>query len=177
MLSILSAKSSPGCRFLGLHWVGRVCHKGSMTQNLLSTSRSLPIALLRAREKVMGPIRAMLSDAGVTEQQWRVLRVLQESGPLDPTRIADRACLLLPSLTRILQKLEDKALIRREPDKTDGRKQIVQISANGAALIEANFETSMALVYQLRDQMGADRYEALLDLLNDLDATETGQAQ
>jgi hypothetical protein len=29
------------------------------------TGRSLPIALLRAREKVMGPIRLMLADAGV----------------------------------------------------------------------------------------------------------------
>jgi hypothetical protein len=69
------------------------------------TNRSLPIALLRAREKVMGPIRAMLADVGVTEQQWRVLRVLAERGTLDPTEIADRSCLLMPSLTRILQTL------------------------------------------------------------------------
>ena len=74
-----------------------------MTDHLTAplTNRSLPIALLRAREKVMGPIRAMLSDVGVTEQQWRVLRVLDERGPLDPTEIADRSVLLLPRLTRI----------------------------------------------------------------------------
>lgn len=142
-----------------------------MTKNLLSTSRSLPIALLRARERVMGPIRGMLADVGVTEQQWRVLRVLHETGPMDPTRIAEQACLLLPSLTRILQKLDDKALIRRKPDKSDKRKQIVQISAGGAALIEANFDTSVALMEKVRDQMGPDRYEALLDLLNELDAS------
>lgn len=144
-----------------------------MSNNSLSTARSLPIALLRAREKVMGPIRAMLTDVGVTEQQWRVLRVLHESGPLDPTRIADRACLLLPSLTRILQKLEDKQLIQREPDKSDGRKQVVQVTSNGSALIEANLETSMVLVQQLRDRMGPPRYEALLDLLNELDAIDS----
>lgn len=147
-----------------------------MTNNPLSTARSLPIALLRAREKVMGPIRAMLADVGVTEQQWRVLRVLDEFGPLDPTRIADRACLLLPSLTRILQKLEDKGLIQREPDKSDGRKQVVQVTSNGSALIEANLETSMILVQQLRDRMGGDRYEALLDLLNELDAVNSDPA-
>ncbi|MDP5347500.1 MAG: MarR family transcriptional regulator, partial [Paracoccaceae bacterium] len=78
------------------------------------TNRSLPIALLRAREKVMGPIRAMLADVGVTEQQWRVLRVLAERGTLDPTEIADRSCLLMPSLTRILQTLTTKGLITRE---------------------------------------------------------------
>ncbi len=142
-----------------------------MTQNLLSTSRSLPIALLRARERVMGPIRAMLADAGVTEQQWRVLRVLQESGPNDPTRIAEKACLLLPSLTRILQKLEEKAMIRRKADPGDKRKQIVEITRAGEALIAANFETSIALMEKVRTRMGTDRYEALLDLLNELDAS------
>lgn len=143
-----------------------------MARNLPSTSRSLPIALLRARERVMGPLRNMLVDAGVTEQQWRVLRVLQECGPLDPTRIAQQACLLLPSLTRILQKLEEKGYLRRRPDKKDRRKQIVRITASGAALIEANIDASSALLDQVRLRMGADRYEALLDLLNELDGSD-----
>lgn len=117
----------------------------------------------------------MLADVGVTEQQWRVLRVLQESGPLEPTRIADLACLLLPSLTRILQKLDDKGLIRCHPDKSDGRKKIVLITPDGEALIEANFETSVLLMEQVRNQMGPDRYEALLDLLNQLDATQSAK--
>jgi len=140
-----------------------------MSKNLLSTSRSLPIALLRARERVMGPIRALLMDVGVTEQQWRVLRVLQESGPLDPTRIACQACLLLPSLTRILQKLEDKGLLGRTPDETDGRKQVVQITPDGEALVTANLDASIEVMEQVRAQMGPERYDALLDLLNDLD--------
>lgn len=120
----------------------------------------------------MGPIRAMLSDVGITEQQWRVLRILQETGPMEPTRIAELSCLLLPSLTRILQKLEEKELINRTPDQKDRRKQIVEISASGAKLIQANLATSIALQDAVRDQMGADRYEALLDLLNELDTPE-----
>ncbi|TNF64117.1 MAG: homoprotocatechuate degradation operon regulator HpaR [Rhodobacteraceae bacterium] len=136
---------------------------------LPSTSRSLPIALLRAREKVMGPFRAMLADVDVTEQQWRVLRVLHEGGPLDPTRIAEQACLLLPSLTRILQKLEEKGLIRRAADDQDRRKQVISITADGIDLIEANLERSIAIMDRLRAQLGARRFEELLDLLNALD--------
>lgn len=122
----------------------------------------------------MGPIREMLSGVGITEQQWRVLRVLQETGPQEPTKIAERACLLLPSLTRILQKLEEKGLIDRTRDLQDKRKQIVQITDAGADLIEDNLETSIALLEETRAQMGSDRYEALLDLLNELDKTEPG---
>lgn len=117
----------------------------------------------------MGPIRNMLADVGITEQQWRVLRILEESGPLDPTRIAEQACLLLPSLTRILQKLDEKDLIGREVDPHDRRKQIVRITAQGERLIAENLDTSVQLMDEIREQIGEDRYEMLLDLLNELD--------
>lgn len=140
--------------------------------NTYSTARSLPIALLRARERVMGPIRSLLSDVGITEQQWRVLRVLDESGPQDPTSIAESACLLLPSLTRILQKLEEKDLIKRTPDKVDRRRQVISISAGGSALIAENLGHSIALLDGLRAQMGPEEYDRLLDLLNALNNVE-----
>lgn len=139
-----------------------------MTKSLPTTNRSLPIALLRARERVMGPIRALLSDVDLTEQQWRVLRVVQESGAIDPTQIAEQACLLLPSLTRILQKLEDKKMISRTRDKQDRRKQVITITSGGEAVIANNLEASLVLVAKTRAEMGEDRYEALLDLLNEL---------
>ncbi|MFK7754188.1 MAG: homoprotocatechuate degradation operon regulator HpaR [Sedimentitalea sp.] len=146
-----------------------------MSDALLSTERSLPIALLRARERVMGPIRGMLSDVGITEQQWRVLRVVQENGPVEPTRIAEQACLLLPSLTRILQKLDEKELVRRSKDKKDRRKQVVEITTRGADLIDQNLATSLELMDQVRRSMGAERYDALLDLLNELDRLEPAE--
>jgi homoprotocatechuate degradation regulator HpaR len=133
------------------------------------TSRSLPIALLRAREKVMGPIREMLSDVDVTEQQWRVLRVLEENGPLDPTHIASEACLLMPSLTRILQKLDDKGLVLRSNDPLDGRKQRIEASDAAKDLIRQNMATSMNLTAQMRSTLGDEKFETLLDLLNELD--------
>ncbi|AZV76512.1 homoprotocatechuate degradation operon regulator HpaR [Parasedimentitalea marina] len=140
-----------------------------MTNALPTTNRSLPIALLRARERVMGPIRALLSDVDLTEQQWRVLRVVQENGPIDPTQIAEQACLLLPSLTRILQKLEDKKMIDRTRDSQDRRKQVITITSAGDTVIANNLEASLGLVAKTRAEMGEDRYEALLDLLNELD--------
>ncbi len=139
-----------------------------MTNNLPLTSRSLPIALLRAREKVMGPIRAMLADVGITEQQWRVLRVLQEEGPQEPTKIAERACLLLPSLTRILQKLEEKGLITRHQDSKDRRRQIIEITADGLSIIRENLMPSIRAAERIRAHLGHENYESLLDLLGEL---------
>jgi homoprotocatechuate degradation regulator HpaR len=120
----------------------------------------------------MGPIRAMLADVGVTEQQWRVLRVLAERGALDATEIADRSCLLMPSLTRILQTLTAKGLITRAAHPTDKRRQLVSITDDGRALIADNLKESQRLNAWLRDSFGAEKLETLLDLLNELDALE-----
>lgn len=134
-----------------------------------ATTRSLPIALLRARENVMGPIRAMLADAGVTEQQWRVLRVIDEHDALDPTEIAERACLLLPSLTRILQTLVDKGYIYRRPHPTDGRRLQITITQEGRDFLASNMAESERIMARFQEHLGNERLESLLDLLNQLD--------
>ena len=135
-----------------------------------ATARSLPIALLRARERVMGPIRAMLSDAGVTEQQWRVLRVLVENGSLDPTEIAELSCLLLPSLTRILNTLEEKGYISRMPHPKDGRRLRISITNGGRDFVAGNMAESERITARLQEHLGEEKLESLLDLLNDLNS-------
>ncbi|GLP87712.1 hypothetical protein GCM10007921_32730 [Tritonibacter mobilis] len=132
----------------------------------------MPIALLRARERVMGPVRQLLNGQDLTEQQWRVLRVVQESGPIDPTQIADQACLLLPSLTRILQKLQEKGLIDRARDETDRRRQVITLTESGMRVIEENIDASLALIERTREKMGTEDYEALLDLLRKLNGLD-----
>ena len=137
---------------------------------LPSTERSLPIALIRARERVMAPIRAMLSSSGITEQQWRVLRVLSEAGPIDATELSDRACLLLPSLTRITRALADQGLINRTQDNTDRRKQTLTITPEGRALIEDNLAEAARIAAALKELMGQDDFDQLLSLLSKHDA-------
>ena len=137
-------------------------------RKLRATSRALPIALLRARETVMGQIRPMLSDVGVTEQQWRVLRVLVEDGPMDPTDIADRSCLLLPSLTRIMKHLEQCGLVSRSKHRTDGRRFVVEVTEKGRGLIRDNAPISNRIYADIEAAFGADKMDELLDLLDEL---------
>jgi homoprotocatechuate degradation regulator HpaR len=136
------------------------------------TRRSLPISLLRAREHVMGPIREMLLKSGVSEQKWRVLRVLEEDGPSEQSIVAAKACLLLPSLTRMLHAMERDGQITRAPDARDGRKSIVSITAAGQAILVQHADESAEIFAQLEKRFGAERMTDLLDLLEDLIATD-----
>ena len=56
----------------------------------------------------MSPIRRVLKNHDVTDQQWRVLRVLHENGVMDAKELAKSACVFAPSLTRMIKHLEQK---------------------------------------------------------------------
>lgn len=140
-----------------------------MTKQLPSTSRSLPIALIRAREGVMSPIREMLSETGITEQQWRVLRVLSEFGRMDTKTLADRSSLLFPSLTRIAATLRDKGLVTQTRDGKDRRRQFIEITPQGQKIIDERSPQAAQIVAGFKKALGEVDYERLLDLLARLD--------
>ena len=143
--------------------------KEDVVKRLPSTRRSLPIALMRSREKVMGPIRDMLKVSGITEQQWRVLRVLSESGALDLTQISVKASLLMPSLSRIIKKLREEGLIVSQTNDEDRRRQIVRIGTKGQKIIDDNLPQAMKIAEELQQHLGLERHEQLLDLLETLE--------
>lgn len=137
-------------------------------EGLRRTDRSLPIALLRARETVMTPIRLMLADSPINEQKWRVLRVLHEGGAMEQTAIAKAACLLLPSLTRILQTMESEGMLTRQRHRRDGRKTVVEITERGRKLIATYAEQSREILDRFEERFGVEKLETLLDLLDEL---------
>ena len=132
------------------------------------TRRSLPMALLRAREAVMVNFRPMLSRHDMTEQQWRVVRVVAEAGRLDATEVAARASILAPSLTRMIRSLEERKFIKKRKDANDGRRVILEIAPAGIALIERASPESLAIYDRLEAQFGRAKLDTLLDLLDEL---------
>ena len=142
---------------------------------LRRTARSLPIALLRARETVMAPLREMLVASGVSEQKWRILRVLDESGPMDQSLLAEQACLQLPSLTRILRTMEAQGQIARHVDTADRRRSIVSITQAGRGIIARHAPDSVAFFAELEQRYGPERLQELLDLLTDLNKLDLGR--
>lgn len=128
-----------------------------------ATGRSLPIALLRAREAVMERYRPHLASCGVTEQQWRVLRVLAESGPLEAGLVAQAACILPPSLTRITRTLDAAGWVTARRAETDGRRLILTLTEEGYAFLRANMAESIRLSRQIAEELGQDTIARLLD--------------
>ena len=140
----------------------------SNTRALRSTDRSLPIALLRAREKVMDRYRPLLQKHDLTEQQWRVIRVLDESPGLDMGALAVAANILAPSLSRMTKSLEERGLLDMRRTPGDGRRASLSLTSKGADLIQAIAPESAAISAEIEARVGADQVRTLLDDLDTL---------
>ena len=102
-----------------------------------------------------------------------MLRVLNEEGPQEPTHIAERACLLLPSLTRILQKLEHRGLISRRCHPRTGVARLSRSVSVAFRSFTPNQPASKAQAERIRSLLGPEKHELLLDLLNELNDLDT----
>ena len=142
-----------------------------------SVQQSMPIALLRAREAVMAHFRPLLTQRGYTEQQWRVLRVLHECGPLDATNLARHAALLLPSLTRILKTLEDNRAISRSVNPLDARQSLISLDQSLQGYIDREMQKTEAVYQEIIRKFGATNTSELLRLLGKLADLEPPQAR
>lgn len=142
--------------------------KAQSKRPLRDRRRSLAIGLLRAREAVMSHFRPILAAHDVTEQQWRVIRVLHEAGKLDATELADKASILAPSLTRMIRSLEERGFITKHKDDADGRRVLLQITAAGQAIVEDVMPESLKVYADIDTRFGVDRVEKLLDMLDEL---------
>jgi homoprotocatechuate degradation regulator HpaR len=127
------------------------------------------MALLRAREMVMRHFRPSLQAAGLTEQQWRTLRALDEK-EIDATRLAGTTCLLAPSLTRILRDLEARSLVRRRPNPVDARAALIALTPEGAELLREVGAHSERIYQAIEARLGAERLRGLMSALAEVEA-------
>jgi homoprotocatechuate degradation regulator HpaR len=133
-------------------------------------SRSLPMALLRAREAVMERFRPLLRRHGVTEQQWRVLRALSVAPESSASELGEATCIGLPSLSRILRALEARGLIGRRLKSTDQRTTLVSLTAAGRRFLGKAGVESEARYEALTTEIGRDDLRQLYALLERLSA-------
>ena len=136
--------------------------------------RNLALLLLRAREGVMAHFRAILTQHGLTEQQWRVLRALLDASPLEPRQICERCQLLSASATGVLARMEELGLVRRERMADDQRRVWVSITPKARALARRIAPLVDAQYAELEQRIGpallTEVYDTLDRLLLRLDA-------
>ena len=134
--------------------------------------RNLPRLLLQARESLMVRTRPSLREHGLSDQQWRVLRVLGEHGTVETGRVAREAYILGPSLTGVLARMERDGLVRRERDPADQRRTVIEATVKGLKMVERLSHSVEGHYQWLEKSLGKQKLAQLYQLLDELIALE-----
>jgi homoprotocatechuate degradation regulator HpaR len=139
-----------------------------MTSRMRPFQRSLPMQLMLAREAVMQRFRPHLNENGLTDQQWRIIRALNEVESRDIVELGRACCLHTASLSRILPKLEADGLVSRRTNKQDQRRVSVSLTARGRRLFDIVAPQSEAIYETLAREIGPVRLEQVYALLDEV---------
>lgn len=93
---------------------------------------------MRAADLARRHMNAVVEPHGLTLQQFNVLRILRGGGAdgLPTLEVASRMVEETPGITRLLDRLERKELIRRQRCPRDRRQHLCWITAKGLALLQ-----------------------------------------
>ena len=95
------------------------------------------IGIVRTADVLKRRFAKLMAPHGLSGQQYNVLRILRGTGePMPTLDIAERMIEAAPGITRLLDRLEKKGLVKRERCATDRRQVMVEITRKGLGLLE-----------------------------------------
>jgi DNA-binding MarR family transcriptional regulator len=107
------------------------------TRPFRSPAQEATVGLVRTADALRRYMGGRLEAAGLTVQQYNVLRILRGAGPegLPTLEIAERMIEQTPGITRLVDRLESKGLVSRERCPSDRRQVTCRITRGGLALL------------------------------------------
>ncbi|GLR50615.1 MarR family transcriptional regulator [Shinella yambaruensis] len=106
-----------------------------------------------------------LTAEGVSLDQWRLMKVLSESGGLPMGKLAEELALNLPTLTKLVDRMVQDALVYRVPDPADRRKVRMFLSDKGAAMLASQNKRVEEHEAKVEDSYGNEDAQRLKTML------------
>lgn len=126
------------------------------------------LSVLKTADVFRRAVSDVLQPYGITAQQYNVLRILRGAEPegLPTLAIAGRLIEETPGVTRLLDRLEARQLIRRARCRKDRRQVLCRITPAGLRLLEQTDECILAPERNLARVWKASEARALVALMD-----------
>ena len=107
------------------------------TKPFRSPSQEAALSVMRTAHLIQRNYSRIVEPHGLTIQQYNVLRILRGAGGagLPTLEIGERMIEQTPGITRLLDRLEAKAMVKRERSSTDRRQVFCWIAPAGLGLL------------------------------------------
>ena len=134
-------------------------------ENYDQITDSLGFIIYRAALGLKAALQRCFKDNGyeITAEQWGIIRQLREEEGLSQREIGEKAAKDKPNITRMLDVLEKRRLLFRQPDPRDWRKYRIYLSREGKQL----YERLSPLANTLRESVTRNLTRQELDRLKD----------
>jgi DNA-binding MarR family transcriptional regulator len=117
-------------------------------------------------------LAAAIKDRGHPNFRAKHSAVLAHIDP-EGTRLstlADRAAMSKPAMLQLVDELESKGYVKREPDPYDRRAKLIVPTEKGIDQISVAFQVAEDLEQQVRELVGRQQYRVLRQALINLQA-------
>jgi DNA-binding MarR family transcriptional regulator len=125
------------------------------------------VALLRTADQLQWRAAEMLKPHGLSPTQYNALRILRGAGPegLACSEVGARMINRDPDITRLLDRLDRRGLIRRSREQKDRRVIKARITPAGLDLLKSLNREVAEFHRGLLGHLGEERLEFLVQLL------------
>lgn len=129
---------------------------------------SLGFILNKTNTKLKNELLHRLKKYDITPEQWSALCCLRKSEGITPKELADMIFKDKPNTNRILEKLQVKSLIMREPHPTDKRAFQIYLTERGQALKAELIPVVLQLTEDAAKNIETQKISELKKILNQL---------
>jgi DNA-binding MarR family transcriptional regulator len=102
---------------------------------------------------------------GLRKVDFSLLMLLLANGPVSPKRLAQALALTAPALTMLLDRLQERGLIRRERNPADGRSQHIVLTDAGLRTARDCARAALPMEQDLGDRLSRAEQAMLVELL------------
>lgn len=143
-------------------------------RSFASEAQEATVSIMRTADVMRRHVAGVIEPYGVTMQQYNVLRILRGAHPnaLPTLEIGERLIERMPGITRLLDRLEEKKLVRRERDAEDRRLVNCWITNSGLELLKDMDEPVLIADEELVRHLSKRDLRTLIGLLDQIRSFE-----
>ncbi|WP_175403091.1 MarR family winged helix-turn-helix transcriptional regulator [Providencia heimbachae] len=161
----------PSATLLSLNAMTYLESKGEqMSESKVFVDNYLPALLGQAWMLVSSEFHAVVEAHGLSVLEWRVLSTLANNGSLGITELAQKTVSKQPTITRVLQRLEQQGHLIRHNNHSgsDRRVTLVSVTSSGMQLVEGLLIEAEQHEQSVLAPLGARKRQILKEVLQEL---------
>ncbi|HEY8220057.1 MAG TPA: MarR family transcriptional regulator [Methylobacter sp.] len=141
--------------------------------NPTSTFPTVLRELLRTHQAFLAYAATHVSTLDLTLPQYDIIITLGDTPGMTFKKLGEKTLITKGTLTGVIGRLEDKGLVQRVASETDGRSQIVRLTADGEALYRRTFPEHLVFINRIFSDYSPEDIAALEGSLRRLHETVT----